>query len=254
MNPRITDWRGLRVWVLGASSGIGAALARLLLQSGARVALSARSAPRLAEVAEDRRCALVLPCDALSEASVRAACDQLVASWDGIDVAIYVAGDYQPMRAWQIDPARARQMIGVNLGGAIAFAACVVPQLLRQGHGQIAFVASVAGYRGLPRSLVYGPTKAALINFAESLYLDLRPRGIGVRLINPGFVETPMTAGNDFTMPALLSAEQAARETVGGFATSSFEIHYPKRFTRLLKLLAVLPYRIYFALVQRVAG
>ena len=158
------------------------------------------------------------------------------------------------MRAWDLDMAKARRMIDVNLVGAISFAASVVPQLLRQGNGQIGFVASVAGYRGLPKSLIYGPTKAALINFAEALYLDLRPKGIGVRVINPGFVATPLTAQNDFAMPALLTAEQAALATIDGFAGSAFEIHYPKRFTRVMKLLAHLPYRLYFPLVRFLSG
>lgn len=255
MNPRIDDWSGKRVWLLGASSGIGAALGTLLLARGARVALSARKAAGLAAVAGDGHGgrALLLPCDAADEASLHAACDRLLATWGGIDLALYLAGDYQPMRAWQLDTARARQMIAVNFGGAVSFTACVVPLLLQQGSGQIAFVASVAGYRGLPKALIYGPTKAALINFAEALYLDLQPKGIGVRVINPGFVATPLTSQNDFAMPALLTPEQAARATLAGFAGSAFEIHYPKRFTWLLKLLAHLPYRIYFALIRRFA-
>jgi short-subunit dehydrogenase len=187
MNPRIDDWSGKRVWLLGASSGIGAALGRALLARDACVALSARNAARLLEVAAGEQQALVLPCDAADEASLRTAWEALLAAWGGVDVALYVAGDYLPMRAWELDVAKARHMIAVNFGGAVSFAACVVPQLLRQGNGQIGFVASVAGYRGLPKSLIYGPTKAALINFAEALYLDLEPKGIGVRLINPGF-------------------------------------------------------------------
>ncbi|HRD93626.1 MAG TPA: SDR family NAD(P)-dependent oxidoreductase [Accumulibacter sp.] len=254
MNDRIEDWSGKRVWLLGASSGIGAALGTLLLARGARVAFSARNAARLAELAGDAERALVLPCDAADEASLHAAWEGLLAAWGGIDVALYVAGDYLPMRAWQLDAARARQMIAVNFGGAVSFAACVVPQLLRQGSGQIGFVASVAGYRGLPKSLIYGPTKAALINFAESLYLDLEPKGIGVRVINPGFVATPLTAKNDFAMPALLTPEQAAQQTIAGFASGAFEIHYPKRFTLVLKVLAHLPYRVYFPLIRRFAG
>ena len=120
--------------------------------------------------------------------------------------------------------------------------------------GQIGFVASVAGYRGLPKSLIYGPTKAALINFAEALYLDLEPKGIGVRVINPGFVATPLTARNDFAMPALLTPEEAAQQTIAGFASGAFEIHYPKRFTLVLKVLAHLPYRVYFPLIRRFTG
>ena len=254
MNPKITDWTGQRVWLLGASSGIGAALGQLLLARGARVACSARNHERLASVAGDAPGALLLTCDAADETSVRAAWDALLAAWGGVDVAIYLAGDYLPMRAWQLDTVKARHMIDVNFTGAVSFAACVVPQLLKQGTGQIAFVASVAGYRGLPRSLIYGPTKAALINFAESLYLDLAPKGIGVRVINPGFVATPLTAQNDFSMPALLTPEAAALATVTGFAGTAFEIDYPKRFTRVMKLLAHLPYRLYFPLVRKIAG
>jgi short-subunit dehydrogenase len=123
--------------------------------------------------------------------------------------------------------------------------------MAKQGSGTLALVSSVAGYRGLPKSLVYGPTKAAIINLAEALYLDLRPRGIGVCVVNPGFVRTPLTAQNDFHMPALISPEEAAREIVAGLARGAFEIHFPRRFTRVLKLLRVLPYRWYFAAVRR---
>jgi len=252
MNPKIINWQGKRVWLLGASSGIGAALGQLLLARGAHVAFSARNVERLKGLGAEQ--ALLLPCDAAEETSVRGAWEQLLAAWGGIDVAISLAGDYVPMRAWELDTAKAQRMIDVNFTGAVSFAACVVPQLLRQGSGQIAFVASVAGYRGLPKSLIYGPTKAALINFAEALYLDLQPEGVGVRVINPGFVATPLTAQNDFAMPALLTPDQAAKATLRGFAKSGFEIDYPKRFTRMMKLLAHLPYWLYFPLVHRLAG
>lgn len=254
MNPKITDWTGKRVWLLGASSGIGAALGQLLLARGARVALSARNLDRLKAVAGDAPGALLLSSNAADEASLHSAWDALLAEWGGVDVAIYLAGDYLPMRAWELDTLKARHMIDVNFAGAVCFAACVVPQLLKQNIGQIAFVASVAGYRGLPKSLIYGPTKAALINFAEALFLDLEPKGIGVRVINPGFVATPLTAQNDFSMPALLTPEAAAQATLDGFAGSAFEIDYPKRFTRVMKLLAHLPYWLYFPLVRRLTG
>ena len=260
MNLAIDNWRGQRVWLLGASSGIGAALAKALLARGARVALSARSVERLATVAGAHPSALLLPCDVTNSDSLGEAWETLLANFGGVDLALYVAGDYKPMRASAIDTAAARHMIDVNLVGAIAFAARVVPQLLEQaekkhGHGgQIAFVASVAGYRGLPNALIYGPTKAALINFSEALYLDLADKGVGVRVINPGFVETPLTAQNDFTMPALMSADEAAAATLRGFAGSAFAIDYPKRFTRVMKLLAILPHRLYFPLVKRLTG
>jgi NAD(P)-dependent dehydrogenase (short-subunit alcohol dehydrogenase family) len=258
MNMPITDWRDKRVWLLGASSGIGAALARALLREGARVAVSARSAAKLEAVIRDCPAGLVLPCDAADPASIAAAWQTLLQRWQGVDVAIYIAGDYVPMRAWALDMAAAQRMIDVNLVGAVNFAACVVPQLLAQDNapvkGDIAFVASVAGYRGLPKSLIYGPTKAALINFAEALALDLQPRGVGVRLINPGFVATPLTAQNDFAMPALQSAEEAAAAIIAGYRGSAFEIHFPKRFTYFMKLLALLPARLYFPLVRRLTG
>jgi short-subunit dehydrogenase len=114
-------------------------------------------------------------------------------------------------------------------------------------------VGSVAGYRGLPKSLAYGPTKAALINLAEALYLDLRPQGVGVSLISPGFVDTPLTAQNQFKMPALISPQQAAQAILRGWAHGDFEIHFPKRFTLWLKALQLLPYSLFFAATRRLA-
>jgi short-subunit dehydrogenase len=126
--------------------------------------------------------------------------------------------------------------------------------LLKQGAGGVAICSSVAGYRGLPTSLVYGATKAALINLAETLYMDLSPRGIGVWIVNPGFVKTPLTDRNEFRMPALISADEAAQHIIDGLASGRFEIHFPKRFTRWLKLFRLLPYGIYFRLIRRVTG
>ncbi|MDT3735756.1 MAG: SDR family NAD(P)-dependent oxidoreductase [Denitratisoma sp.] len=254
MNAPIRDWRGQRVWLMGASSGIGEALARALAAAGAQVALSARRTERIAALAGELPQALALPCDATDGEATARARDRLAADWGGVDVAIYLAGDYVPMRAWNYDAAAAARMIAVNLSGAMAFAAALAPLLLKQGTGQLAFVSSVAGYRGLPKALVYGPTKAALINFAETLWLDLAPRGVGVRVINPGFVATPLTVQNDFAMPALITPQEAAREILRGFATDAFEIHFPKRFTCVLKLLRLLPHRLYFPLVKRFTG
>ena len=254
MNAPVTHWRGRRVWLFGASSGIGAALARRLLAEGARVAISARSTTRLRAVVDVAPQAMVLPCDATDAASMAAVATTIVGAWGGIDTAIYLAGDYVPMRGWEIDLAAVERTLAVNVGGAYAFAAAVVPHLLAQGCGDMALVASVAGYRGLPKALAYGPSKAALVNFAESLALDLQPRGVGVRLINPGFVATQLTAKNDFAMPALLTPEAAADEILAGYRGKAFEIHFPKRFTCFMKLLALLPARIYLPLVRRFSG
>jgi short-subunit dehydrogenase len=142
----------------------------------------------------------------------------------------------------------------VNYIGAVRMLDAVLPLLLAQGQGHISLVASVAGYRGLPQSLAYGPTKAAVINLAEALYYDVSPLGLGVSLVMPGFVETPLTSHNEFTMPALISPDQAAQEILSGWSKGEFQIHFPKRFTRVLQLLSVLPYRWYFALVRRATG
>ena len=247
MNPTITDWRGKRVWLIGASSGIGAALAGELARRGARLALSARDARKLQRIAING--ALPVPCDVTDTDSLAEARSSVLAALGGIDLVVYLAGDYVPMRADNFNLAVAEQVINVNFTAAMHVTAAVLPDL-RPGGG-IAFVASVAGYRGLPKALCYGPGKAALIHFAEVLHLDLAPKGIGVWVINPGFVATPLTAKNDFDMPALQTPEQAANATVDGFKSGNFEIHFPKRFTRLMKLLAVLPYRWYFPLVRQ---
>lgn len=251
MNRAIIDWSEQRVWIIGASSGIGQALAQSLLKRGARVAVSARREDTLRTLAAATPKATVMAFDLTDRAAFARAQDDLYKAWGGIDLVVFSAGAYAPMRAWELDPALLDQVLDINLRAPMAAAAQLIPQLLKQGGGAMAFVASVAGYRGLPKAAAYGPTKAALINFAETLYLDLAPRGISVFLINPGFVATPMTAGNDFAMPALISPQEAAEEIIAGFARSGFEIHFPRRFTNWLKLLRLLPYRLYFPLVRR---
>ena len=250
MNPKITDWNDKRIWLVGASTGIGAAVARELAGRGARLALSSRKADKLAALGIAN--ALLLPCDATDTTSLATARRNLLEAWGAVDLVVYLAGDYVPMRADQFDLAIAERVVAVNFTGAMRLAATILPDL-RTGGG-IAFVASVAGYRGLPKALCYGPGKAALIHFAEVLHLDLAPKGIGVWVINPGFVATPLTAQNDFSMPALLTPEQAAKAMVDGFGSANFEIHFPKRFTRIMKLLAHLPYRWYFPLIRRFTG
>jgi short-subunit dehydrogenase len=251
VNQPIRDWKAQRVWIIGASSGIGAALAVALLERGASVAVSARRAGELQAVVAGHGEARVLAFDLNDRGALGRAGDELFRSWRGIDLVVFCAGAYAPMRAWQLDAGDIDRMLDINLRAPMAASAWLIPRLLQQGNGALAFVSSVAGFRGLPKAAAYGPTKAALIYFAETLYLDLAPRGLSVFLINPGFVATPMTAANDFEMPALISPQQAAEEIIAGFARGSFEIHFPRRFTRWLKLLRLLPYSLYFALVRR---
>jgi NAD(P)-dependent dehydrogenase (short-subunit alcohol dehydrogenase family) len=254
LNPRIADWRGRRVWLVGASTGIGAALARMLLARGAKVAVSARSAGRLRALVAGRGEALILPLDVTRPEEFAGAHARIVKAWGGVDLAVYLAGTYRPTRAWELTVERARAHVEANLMGAYNMLPVVLPDMLARGDGGVAIVSSVAGYRGLPNSLCYGPTKAALINLAETLHLDLAPKGIGVYLVNPGFVETPMTAQNEFRMPALITPDAAAAEIVAGLERGAFEIHFPKRFTAWLKMLRQMPYRAYFPAVRRFTG
>lgn len=252
LNPKLSDWRGQRVWLIGASSGIGEATARLLMQRGAQLALTSRTHDALAALDGGR--AHVAVADVTDRASLAAAFDDVCERLGGIDVALINAGTHQPVRAWELDAVAAEKLVQVNLIGAMNAAALLAPYFSERRAGRLALTASVAGYGGLPTGLVYGATKAALINFAETLYLDLAPRGVAVHLVNPGFVKTPLTDLNDFKMPALISADEAAREILAGIERGDFEIHFPKRFTRVLKLLKFLPYRLYFPLIHRATG
>jgi NAD(P)-dependent dehydrogenase (short-subunit alcohol dehydrogenase family) len=254
LNPRITDWHGRVVWVVGASSGIGQALAARLAALGATVAVSARQAGPLRDFAAAHAGALDLPLDVAQPAELAAAAARLLQHAGRIDDVVYCAGHYRAQRATAFDLAEMLRHQQINYVGALYLLDAVLPILLRQGAGHLSLVSSVAGFRGLPQGLAYGPTKAALTHLAETLYQDLRPRGIAVSVIHPGFVATPLTAQNAFAMPALLSPEQAANEIIAGWRRGEFELHFPRRFTRLMKLLRLLPYGPYFAVVRRSTG
>ena len=255
LNPRLTDWSGRHAWLVGASTGIGRATASQLYKLGARVTVSARSAAALDGFIAEHPGAQGLALDATDAAAVQQAADALRRQHGRLDLVMYCAGHYRAMQADNFDLADAVQHQQVNYVGALNLLGATLPALIEQaraGHAaHLSLVASVAGYRGLPQALAYGPTKAALINLAEVLYMDLAPRGVGVSLVNPGFVETPLTAQNRFHMPALISPEAAAQAIVQGWARGEFEIHFPKRFTRFLKALRALPDVLYFNAVRR---
>ena len=254
LNPAVEDWRGRVVWIVGASSGIGLATAVQLHARGAKVVVSARNAQALDTFVANHPGSLALPLDVADLAAVAAALQGLLALHGKLDLAMYCAGHYKPMRVSEFDLAEMQRHVQVNYVGALNLLDAVLKPLIAQGHGHISLVSSVAGYRGLPKAMAYGPTKAALQQLAETLYLDLHPLGIGVSVINPGFVATPLTAANTFTMPALITPEQAATHILRGWARGRFDIHFPKRFTVWLKLLRLLPYGLYFAAVRRTTG
>ena len=253
LNPPLRNWQGRRVWLVGASTGIGRALAEQLHAQGATVIVSARHLETLKTFVLEHPGSLALPLDVTDRAAVRRAAGTAVA--DGpLDLVCYCAGHYRAMRATAMDLNDMLHHHQVNTVGALHVLDAITPGMVARKQGHISLVSSVAGFRGLPQSLAYGPTKAALINLAETLYLDLQPHGLGVSVVNPGFVETPLTAQNKFHMPALISPTQAAQAMLQGWAKGEFEIHFPKRFTRWMKLLRLLPYRLYFAVVRRTTG
>ncbi len=253
LNPPLREWRGKRVWLVGASTGIGRALAEQLHALGATVIVSARKMDALQAFADQHPGSIALPLDVSDGPAVKAAAEAALAAGP-LDLVCYCAGHYHAMRATAIDLPDLLRHHEVNTVGALHVLAAITPAMVARRQGHISLVSSVAGFRGLPQSLAYGPTKAALINLAETLYLDLQPHGLGVSVINPGFVETPLTAQNEFHMPALITPETAAQAIVQGWARGEFDVHFPKRFTRLMKLLRLLPYPLYFAVVRRITG
>jgi NAD(P)-dependent dehydrogenase (short-subunit alcohol dehydrogenase family) len=254
-NPPLVDWRGRVAWLVGASSGIGLALAHALHRCGAIVVVSARNTNSLAAFTDACPGAEALAVDVVDRRAVQAAAEGLLARHGRLDFVLYCAGMYQPLRATSFDLDVMLRHQQVNFVGALHVVGAVLPALRAQAHAgrpaHLSLVASVAGYRALPLALAYGPAKAALIHLAQSLHLDLAPHGVGVSVVNPGFVRTQMTARNDFRMPALMEPDAAAGAMLEGWARGAFEIHFPRRFTWLLKALRVLPTGAYEALVRR---
>lgn len=241
------DYAGRRIWIIGASAGIGEALALALAAEGARLILSARDAAALDRLARDIGGAEVLPLDL----SVPGAMAQAAASLGPtapLDAVIATAALYEPGCVADMDPASAEHMVRVNLLGMFEIAR-LAPPLLRTG-GQLVLFGSVAGYIGLPGGQPYSATKAAVNNIAETLAVELAPR-VDVRLVCPGFVETRLTARNSFAMPAMVTAKQAAEAVLRGMQGRRFEIHFPRRFTWVMKLVRALPYALSLRLMRR---
>ena len=241
-------------FITGASAGIGAALAKMLTDDEHSVSAVARRKQRLAaiETATDLFCgcaADVRDADAIA-AAVATGHDR----FGPIDVAILNAGIYVPQDGKHIEPGVYADHMNINYMGVVNALAAVVPQMLAAGRGHIILISSVAGWRGLPKAAAYGPTKAALISLAESLYFDLTPKNIKIQVICPGFVDTEATAVNDFDMPDLMSAETAAQHIIKSMNSDMFLVSFPKSFTRKMKFLKYLPDRLYFSLVGKQTG
>jgi short-subunit dehydrogenase len=253
-NSPITSWTGQRVWVIGASSGIGAALAQQLLQAGAAVVVSARRHEQLLEVVDGQARASVVAFDVTDAQAWPRAMAQTIEQLGGIDLVVMGAGRYDPTHSWELDLSQVEKSFDLNVVSVYRGLAVIVPELLARGAGGIALIGSISAYTGLPRALIYGATKAALNNLAQTLYFELAPKGLSVYLINPGFVQTPMTAVNDFKMPSLMTPVQAAQAITKGFEKGLFEIRFPRGFASVLRWISRLPDRIRFALLHTFTG
>ena len=249
----INSFSGKRIWIIGASSGIGEACAKSLINQNARVILSSRRVERLNVIAQDAKVdqVLVIPLDVTNDEQLATAYEKIINSWGGIDLLLFVSGIYTPLRADNFDIHVAEQTIDANLLGPMKAVALVLPKMLQAQRGNIAIVGSVAGYSGLPKALAYGPSKAAQINFLESLRTDLRDTNVIVQTVSPGFVKTPMTDVNTFPMPFIINAERAAKIIVKGIEKESAEIIFPTPMAIAMKLSRLVPASIWPKLFKK---
>ncbi len=254
MAKPITNWQGKRAWVIGASFGIGRALAEALAIQGAIIILSGRTTTAL----EDLRSNLpgqehiTCPLDVGSEESISEAFQEVLIKVKHIDVIIYCAGTYHPGPLLEGVPSELFQTLDTNFMGAVRLLRIVSPGFSQEKGCQIIFVGSVASYSGLPNSNVYGPSKAALLNFCEGMKVELESKGIDIRIISPGFVDTRLTAKNEFSMPMKISPEKAASYIIKGLKSPSFQIDFPKPISLFLRFLRLLPYPLYFWVERKI--
>ena len=233
----MTQLTGKTYWLIGASEGLGRALATQLSQSGARLILSARNAERLESLCAELIDARAVALDVTDQKAVREAALEIGA----IDGVIYNAGAYEPMRATQWDAQAALMMADVNFIGALRVLGEVVPKFIKTGHGDITLIGSLAGYRGLPASIGYGASKAALVSLAETMRHDLKGSGVVVRIVNPGFIKTRLTQKNDFKMPMLMSSEDAAKRAFKAMQSRRFRTDFPAPFSWFIRAFQFLP-------------
>lgn len=238
-------WTGKRYWLVGASEGLGLALAQIMSRAGVDLILSARSADKLELAAQSLpRPARALPCDVADTASVQAAAAQL----GPIDGIVFLAGVYTPTtaQAWDIDAVET--MCNINLTGCARAIGAVMPGLVAQGHGHVVITGSLSGFRGLPGAIGYAASKAGTMSLAESMYCDLRGSDIQVQLANPGFIRTRLTDKNDFTMPYIMEPEAAARAMWEHMNTDHFKTSFPTLFSLVFRAGQFLPDWAYYRL------
>ena len=240
-----------KIWITGASSGIGKAVAEKFAKEGWQVAVSARRKEILDQMAKDPNISS-FPLDVVDEENCKITFQKIISEFTEIDLCIFCSGTYDPKKEKEIDIKQSKFVMDVNFFGVLNCVKAVEIYFKERKKGHISIVSSIAGYRGLPNSSGYGPSKAALNNFAESIYFDFKKHNVRVSVISPGFIKTPLTDKNDFPMPFLRSVEFAAQKIYTGLTKSnSFEIHFPKQLTLVLKFLRLLPYKIYLFLIYK---
>jgi short-subunit dehydrogenase len=238
-------------WITGASTGIGRELALALARRGVRVAVSARDRTKLDDLASSQTGIVALPLDVTDREAVATAYNRACTALGPLDLVVLNAGVWDAMGAADFSAARIEKAMAVNFGGIVNALEPVVVAMSGRRQGHLALVASVAGYRGLPKALAYAPTKAAVISLAEVLRLELAPFNVVVSVINPGFVDTPMTSVNTFPMPFKVTASDAAARILKGLERGKFEIAFPAPMVAATKFLRLLPYAAYFPLARR---
>ena len=241
-----------KIWITGASSGIGKALALKFAKEGWQVAISARRESLLNEICELNQNISSFPLDVTNKEKCKEVFSDILNKFQNIDICFFSTGTWNPNKEKDIDIDQIEKTIKVNFFGTLNCIKAVEEYFKIRKKGQLSIVSSIAGYRGLPNSTGYGPSKAALNNLAESLYFDFGRHNVRVSLISPGFIKTPMTDKNKFKMPFLKTPEFAAEKIYNGLINgSSFEIHFPKELTLILKLLKILPNRVYLYLIKK---
>ena len=240
-----------KIWITGASSGIGKALAEKFASEGWKVAASARRKEILDEMSSHENI-FSYPLDVTNQDQIQICFEKIIEDFKGLDLCVFSSGTYDPKLEQEINVKQNKFVMETNFFGVLYCINAVENYFKNKKNGHISIVSSVAAYRGLPNSSGYGPSKAALTNLTESLYFDFKKHNVRISLVSPGFIKTPLTDKNEFPMPFIKSPEFAAEKMFNGLTKSkAFEIHFPKALTILLKIFRVLPYKIYLFLIDK---
>ena len=240
------------IWITGGSSGIGKALAYKFANEGWQVALSARREELLNEISKSNNNIHSFPLDILDVEKCKEVFNKIVSKFENIDIVVFSTGIHDPNSEKKLNLENIRKIMETNFFGTMNSINSVYNYFKEKKSGHISIVSSVAGYRGLPIAGAYCASKSALISYAESLYFDMKRFNVRVTVINPGFIKTPMTDQNPFPMPMIESVEFAGEEMFKGLTKSkSFEIHFPKKFTFIMKILKIIPNWLYLKLIKK---